>query len=53
MPATNVSNEVGGDIALRCQRNYSGRSKSSWEGLVVIVWLELAVVMNRQTFIEF
>ena len=26
MPATNVSNEVGGDIALRCPTNYSGRS---------------------------
>ena len=26
LPATNVSNEMGGDITLRSQRNYSGRS---------------------------
>ena len=26
MPATNVSSEVVGDIALRCPTNYSGRS---------------------------
>ena len=26
MPATNVSNEMGGDITLRCPTNYSGRS---------------------------
>ena len=26
LPATNVSNEMGGDITLRSQRKYSGRS---------------------------
>ena len=36
LPATNVSNEMGGDITLRSQRKYSGRSNIILGGVLSI-----------------